>query len=218
MKNTIIVFAAVAAFGSAPMAFATPTYSEVLNSSVQMEGNDVTPATSWGQLLTYMDKYNNDVPAKHPSYLNIPEVGSVVSTDKCDLVITQEDMVAWFKMELVYPDLDPTKFFGDNRCNEAGGSTTSPQAMSAMLADMSKPMTLRGSDGKVEVIPPAITPEDAKGKTEIMIAGKVIDSIDFSKECVEYTGKFWEWRISKCSSLNPDWKSPGIGKTLSLDK
>ena len=37
---------------------------------------------------------------------------------------------------------------------------------------------------------------------------------DFVTECLKYQGKIWEWRESKCKSMSPDWKSPGIGKTL----
>lgn len=33
-------------------------------------------------------------------------------------------------------------------------------------------------------------------------------------ECAEYKGKFWQWRIDKCTASDPKWVSPGLGKTL----
>lgn len=37
---------------------------------------------------------------------------------------------------------------------------------------------------------------------------------DFVTECLKYQGKIWEWRESKCKSMSPDWKSPGLGNTI----
>lgn len=36
---------------------------------------------------------------------------------------------------------------------------------------------------------------------------------DFVTECVQYQGRFWEWRRSKCLSLNPNWNAPALGTT-----
>ena len=37
---------------------------------------------------------------------------------------------------------------------------------------------------------------------------------DFEAECNAYTGPIWQWRESKCLEMDPQWKSPGLGKTL----
>lgn len=37
---------------------------------------------------------------------------------------------------------------------------------------------------------------------------------DFVTECLKYQGKIWEWRESKCKSMSPDWKSPGLGNFI----
>lgn len=37
---------------------------------------------------------------------------------------------------------------------------------------------------------------------------------DFVTECVKYQGRFWAWRESKCKSISPHWKSPGLGKFI----
>lgn len=37
---------------------------------------------------------------------------------------------------------------------------------------------------------------------------------DFEAECNGYTGKIWSWRETKCKEMDPEWKSPGLGKFL----
>ena len=37
---------------------------------------------------------------------------------------------------------------------------------------------------------------------------------DFEAECNAYAGPIWAWREAKCKEMDPEWKSPGLGKTL----
>lgn len=74
---------------------------------------------------------------------------------------------------------------------------------------------------------PAITPTQITAPTSISVQETEADSsnlvvsdepvntgFDFVAECVQYREKIWAWRESKCKSISPDWKSPGIGNYL----
>lgn len=53
------------------------------------------------------------------------------------------------------------------------------------------------------------------GAGQLMVGSELVSTgFDFEAECNGYTEKFWEWRIGKCLEMDPQWKSPGLGKTL----
>jgi hypothetical protein len=60
-----------------------------------------------------------------------------------------------------------------------------------------------------------IAEANSDGGGELMVGSELVSTgFDFEAECNAYDGKFWEWRIGKCLEMDPEWKSPGLGKTL----
>ena len=45
-------------------------------------------------------------------------------------------------------------------------------------------------------------------------AGAPAATWDFKANCVDYTEKFWQWRVSKCLAADATWVSPGLGNKL----
>lgn len=83
-----------------------------------------------------------------------------------------------------------------------------PVAIADAAAPLAPPKSMISDDALLGM-PATSTVGDAKNA-----GANAAPGWDFKAGCVDYTQKFWSWRISKCKSVDATWVSPGEGKYL----
>ena len=92
------------------------------------------------------------------------------------------------------------------------------------LVELSKPVMVADASNPYAPAKPATDLIDVEtliakqngGGAELLAGVELAGTtgFDFEAECNSYPGPMWEWRIGKCLEMDPQWKSPGLGKTL----
>jgi hypothetical protein len=186
-------------------------YLAVLNDTLTLEGQIVDRNTDFDKLIELTHKYNDRVWSVDKGLaVNLMDLGDVLVFDYCSVSMTKEDIYVWINLSVKLPEVDNNEWFSQHRCahmqtiQSVNAEAVEDNANVAITQAPAFPLAIEATT----MVIPVSTNEGADS------TASVDSSFDFQAECSGYTGKFWQWRLSKCLEAVPGWSAPALGATL----